>query len=250
MIDFHTIIMIITVFLLSVVLALLIRERKISSQAQEALGRVSHEKEQSNSHLSDLALRIEALEKSNRFLKEIIASHNEKGPKADELVIKRFSKFLSDTKVDRIMSRKIATIHFDSPFSMVPEIMEKARVRHLPVVDINKRLVGLVTQRLLYKIHSPRRLPDGTWYYDKEMLNNVILKHVMVTDVQTSTRDQSIGSILEKIVQSNLGSIPIIDENQKIIGIVTRKDLLRKAVELYQKGKNLDGNSVNVAEHI
>jgi len=143
-------------------------------------------------------------------------------------------RLFSDTKIKNIMTKDVHTIHFKDKFSAIPKKFKEFGIRHLPVVDDLNRLVGLITQRQMYKIKSPRKLMDGEWYYDEVMLNNIILEHVMEKEVYFLDEDQSIGKALLKMVYSKFGSIPVVDHNHKICGIVTRRDLLKLAAEIYQ----------------
>src|ERR1700679_1994078 len=89
-------------------------------------------------------------------------------------------QFLMDTKVRDVMVSPVITVKETDDFSLVQEKIALYDVRHLPVVNETGSIVGIVTQRDLYQIHSPRRLDDGTWYYDKEALSQFLLKNVML----------------------------------------------------------------------
>lgn len=144
------------------------------------------------------------------------------------------TKYLNEAKVKDIMSKEVVTVDVDASFSEVPKKMKEFSIRHIPIINKEKRLVGLITQRMMYKIKSPRKLMDGEWYYDEEMLNNVILEHVMVREVSTLYADDSVGTALLKIVHSRFGSIPIVDKDNILLGIVTRRDILKVAADIYE----------------
>ena len=49
--------------------------------------------------------------------------------------------------VSRSMTRKVITVHGDADLHQVREKMESNQIRHLPVIDGDNRLVGIVTDR-------------------------------------------------------------------------------------------------------
>src|SRR5271165_3870738 len=89
-------------------------------------------------------------------------------------------QFLQSTKIRDVMISPVITVKETDDFALVQEKIALYDVRHLPVVDETGSVVGLISQRDLYQIHSPRRLEDGSWYYDKEALNQFLLSKIMI----------------------------------------------------------------------
>lgn len=141
--------------------------------------------------------------------------------------------FLKVTKLKEIMTSKVISIRIDAPFSEVPKKFNMFNIRHLPVVDQKNRLVGLMTQRDLYKLHSPRKLEDGSWYYDEDELNNYILEDVMLRNPLAMDVEDCVGDALLVMVRNKYGCIPIIDKDRVLCGIVTRVDVLKMAARIY-----------------
>ncbi len=135
--------------------------------------------------------------------------------------------FLKKTKIKEVMATPAITVNENDDFSKVHEKFEFYGIRHLPVVNDNGGLVGLITQRQLFKIHSPHKLDDGSWYYDKELLNGFILKNVMFKDVFTLKPDSLLYDATEYMVKQRFGCIPIVDDYKFVQGIITRDDILR-----------------------
>ena len=63
--------------------------------------------------------------------------------------------------VKEVMASPAITINVEEPFRRVEEKFRTLGIRHLPVVDATSRVVGMITQRDLYKTVSPRRTEDG-----------------------------------------------------------------------------------------
>lgn len=141
--------------------------------------------------------------------------------------------FLKNTKIKDVMIKDPKCVNEDTKFSVIPRLFNEHRIRHLPVVGANNKIKGLISERDMYKISSPRRLMDGTWYYDDEALNGIVLKHVMHKDPMLLTPDDCLGDALVGMVYAKLGCIPIINEHGSVIGILTRRDILKIAAKAY-----------------
>ena len=134
---------------------------------------------------------------------------------------------LRSTKLEKIMIKPVITVHENDEFHVVQEKMETHAIRHLPVVNEVGVLVGILTERYLYKIHSPRKLEDGTWYYDRATLDNFILKNVMVKEPFTLHPEDSLAEAMKDMSQFKFGCIIIVDDYRMPCGIVSRNDILR-----------------------
>ena len=141
---------------------------------------------------------------------------------------------LEQTKVKDIMTTSVIKLREDVPFSQVEEKLRAHGIRHLPIVDDKNFVVGIITQRDLYRIISPRRLDDGGWYYDKEMLNEIILARVMTLCPKVVRPEDSVGQALLLMVKGKIGCLPVVDGQQKLCGIITQVDLLKAAAEILQ----------------
>src|SRR5437868_8371116 len=92
---------------------------------------------------------------------------------------------LSNTPISKLMTRPVVSLYETDEFHVVQEKMENHSIRHLPVVNDAGVLVGIITERYLYKVHSPRKLETGGFIYDKATLDNFILKNVMIKEPVT-----------------------------------------------------------------
>ncbi len=136
-------------------------------------------------------------------------------------------QFLLDTKLRDVMVSPVITVKETDDFALVQEKIALYDVRHLPVVNATGSIVGLITQRDLYQIHSQRKLEDGSWYYDKEALNQFLLKNVMLPKPFTLKPTDSLFEAMEATVRFKFGCIPIVDDYKKPFGILTRDTILK-----------------------
>ena len=139
----------------------------------------------------------------------------------------KLKQFLLDTTIRDVMVSPVITVKETDDFALVQEKIALYDVRHLPVVNDAGNLVGIITQRDLYQIHSPRRLESGGWYYDREALSQFLIAKVMVQDPFTMKADDKLYHAIEATVRFKFGCIPIIDDYRKPCGILTRDTILK-----------------------
>jgi len=132
---------------------------------------------------------------------------------------------LHNTKIEEVMASPSISVHVDVPFHEVVDSLMDNKIRHLPVINDAKEVVGLITERDVFKIKSPRRKMDGTWYYDPAILDNIILQHVMTKDPFTLHPEDTLAQVIPPMVNNKFGCIPIVNENNVLCGIITQSDI-------------------------
>ncbi len=154
-------------------------------------------------------------------------------------------KLLNETTAEEVMSKPVKTLHVDEPFSEVENIFVNHHYRHLPIVNDKRELVGIITQKDLYKLVSPRRavaktieydgdkILDGNSYYSKEILDSYILRHVMTKNVHTLGLKNTIGEVIHSIVSNDISSVVIVDDKRKVLGLVTTFDIMKLADKIF-----------------
>ena len=142
---------------------------------------------------------------------------------------------LNKVKIDEIMTKKVISIHENDRFSLVEEKLREFRIRHLPVIDEGGKLVGIVTQRDLYRTQSPRHLEDDTWYYDQKSLDSHILKHVMTKDPVALNPEDAIAKAVVLMVERKYGCLPIVQKDRTLCGIITQLDILKIAARILKE---------------
>lgn len=148
-------------------------------------------------------------------------------------------EFFKNAKIKSVMPKRVISIHEDADFKQVPRLFNENRIRHLPVVGGGNRLAGLITEKDMYRICPPRKLLDGTWHYDDDMLDGFILKYVMIKDPICLTGEDCIGEALAGMVYAKLGCVPVVrgKDDKYLIGIVTRRDIMLLGANIYLSSK-------------
>lgn len=136
-------------------------------------------------------------------------------------------KRISDIPLSNIMVANPKTVDIETPFSQVEILFRKHRIRHLPVVDEKMFLHGIITQTDLYRTVAPIKSLDGDFVYSKEALDRYILKYVMTKEVISLSPEDSFSSAMEIMVRRRYGCVPIVDDENILVGIITQIDILK-----------------------
>lgn len=131
-----------------------------------------------------------------------------------------------DIPIKEIMIAKVISIKEDEPFSHVEEKIRTNRIRHLPVVDSDGKLIGIITQRDLLRAAHPHETEEGP-VYDPDELDRFILKHFMTPNPTALHVDDPISKAVKLMAEFKYGAIPIVKSDKTLAGIVTQIDILR-----------------------
>ncbi len=139
-----------------------------------------------------------------------------------------------DVPISAVMTTDVITINIEAPFSQVEKLMRTHHIRHLPVVNNNGVLYGIISQNDLYRTASPFKDEEGDAFYDPVNLDSYILKHIMTKDVRTLAPQQKLIAALDIMVNGKIGCIPIVDSSLRVIGIITPADILKVIAKIRQ----------------
>jgi len=130
-------------------------------------------------------------------------------------------------KVDDVMTRKVVTIGpSDNCFEAVGR-MHRAGIRHLPVVDRDERLLGIVTDRdLRHHLFSSAVFPVLSLTSLDTLLMASRVSDLMTKDVVTIGPRDSLADAAGLMMQKKIGSLPVT-ENGRVVGMLTETDMLR-----------------------
>jgi acetoin utilization protein AcuB len=129
-----------------------------------------------------------------------------------------------------IMSRHVVMIRSTESCLDAVVRMQRVGARHLPVVNAEGGLVGIVTDRdLRHHLFSPGAFEAlGTTRVDV-LLDGVRVAEIMSTDLVTSTPGMSLTEAAAIMRNEKVGSLPVL-EHGRVVGILTETDLLRHIV--------------------
>ena len=151
---------------------------------------------------------------------------------------------LENIKIKTVMNTDVIKIREYEELSRAEELFIKYGIYYLPVVNQYNKLVGLLSQKYLYKTQSPRHIDkdqlkygtdiivDGNAFYDKETLDGYILRNVMLKDPFTLTPDDSVLHAILEMAKRKIGCICVINVEKKVCGMITESDLVRTTAQI------------------
>ena len=135
------------------------------------------------------------------------------------------------------MSKHPLTITDTESISDTHRYMQEQSVRHLPVVDKEGKMVGLVTDKDLLRAEPSAATSLSMWEIHS-LLDRVKVKDVMVRDVITTAEDTPIEEAAQLMRDHKIGCLPVMRQG-KMVGIITETDILSTFMEFFsarQKG--------------
>ncbi len=144
---------------------------------------------------------------------------------------------LNKVTLKEVMTSPTISIDVKAPFSQVAKHFQQYRIRHLPVTNQKKEVVGIISQRDLYKIQPPHKNIDGQWVFDYEVLDDIILGNVMTTEPFIMNQNCTLAQALDPMVRNKYGCVPVINDEKQLCGILTQFDILKIGFQILQEGK-------------
>ena len=146
-------------------------------------------------------------------LTEAYVGSQEAPPKRDPAVLAK-----------QVMTSPIVSIGLKSPIADAWKLFHHRRFRHVPVVNGEDRIVGILSDRDLWReaagIHQH---PEA----ESVALASLTVQDIMVDRVLTAHPDTEIRTIARVMFEERIGAIPIVNEEGNPLGIITRSDILR-----------------------
>ncbi|WP_070962509.1 CBS domain-containing protein [Vibrio sonorensis] len=133
-------------------------------------------------------------------------------------------------KVEDMMTRNPHTLLRSHTLSDAKDTMEALDIRHIPIVDAERRLLGVVTQRdvLAAQESSLQHLPESQAFTLSTPLNEVMCSNVMNVAPKAGLKQSAIYMQKHKV-----GCLPVVDQGE-LVGIITDSDFVTIAINLLE----------------
>ena len=144
-------------------------------------------------------------------------------PEADALETYHPSKLF----VEEFMQTDLFTVQRDDIIEFVAQMMDWRKIRYMPVENAQGKLVGLITSRLLLRhyTHSSKLLKK----------TQMTVNDIMIASPKTVTPKVTLLDALNIMRESRIGCLPVVNDENELIGIITEMDYLRISVRLMEK---------------
>ncbi len=143
-----------------------------------------------------------------------------------------------------IMSRDVITVSPEEKVDKAARILVENKISGLPVVDANNHVVGIITEKDLIIRASELKVPFYVTLFDSIIFlenpirfNNDVKKYIATQVKDAMTRkvfvveeDTPVSEIVEIMQKRAINRVPVV-RNDKLVGIITRNDILKALVK-------------------
>jgi CBS domain-containing protein len=128
----------------------------------------------------------------------------------------------------RIMTREVVTVKENTPIYDAMNLLIKHAISGLPVVDDEKKLIGVITEKDMIQILT-----------DESIKPTQTVGEFMTREVKSFRPDTSPVEMAEFFSINPLRRAPVIDDEGTLIGVIARRDILSLILEIRGQSKSL-----------
>jgi len=139
--------------------------------------------------------------------------------------------------VSQSMTRSVITVEKEAGIIEAQEKLIEHRIRHLPVVDTDNRVIGIVTDRDIRSALPFKLYKDSTGDKAKENLEDLTIGDIMTADPRTISPEDTIQDALLLLQELRVGALPVVDREHHIIGVISVRDLMRAFINVLGIGQ-------------
>jgi acetoin utilization protein AcuB len=146
--------------------------------------------------------------------------------------------------VEVIMKTEVSSLFPTHTIADAIDMMRNKKIRHIPIVNVENHLIGLVTASRI------RNVTPSIFHADEHLEDlQTPLKDIMRTDIYTGHPLDFVEEVAGLFYEHHISCMPII-KDKKLVGIITETDLLRTMVELtgaHQPGSQIEVKVPNIS---
>lgn len=134
--------------------------------------------------------------------------------------------------VTELMKTDLKVVKPETTIGEAKALMETGNFRHLPVVDADDKVVGIVTDRDMRDAQPSSLLDEESYQKTLDKVLQHTVGEIMTANPITVAPYYTLQDTLLLIGQKKVGALPVIDEQGKLTGIMSTRDLLRAFVNI------------------
>lgn len=139
----------------------------------------------------------------------------------------------SGMKVVDVMTRNPLVMTPAETVGQADELMAENRIRQLPVVE-RGAMLGIITDRDIRSFLAQSSLLEPE---ERAKALTTKVRDIMTTEPLTLSPDDELQEAVELLIEEKIGGIPVVDEAEGLVGIVTYVDVLRCFLNRLQEGQ-------------
>jgi len=132
-----------------------------------------------------------------------------------------------DTTVEEIMTKDVKTVKPEDNLRNALDVLSEYMITGIPVIKNNK-LVGIISEADIIKVMDVRKILDAKKDEIKlSELERIKVNDIMSKDVIIISEKELITDASELMYKYHVNRLPVLDDKKKLIGIVTKEDIIR-----------------------
>ena len=132
-----------------------------------------------------------------------------------------------------LMTENVITVTPGTDLSVAWNLFDDAAIRHLPVVDDDGNLVGLISHRDLAR-KALSGVDDLPLQEQHALLAEQTVEDIMQRSPEFATPDEPLVEAAERMLENKFGCLPVVD-GEEVVGIVTESDFVRLYVHMVDR---------------
>lgn len=151
--------------------------------------------------------------------------------------------------VKAFMTPVVVTVREDQSMLEARETMRGKNLNSLPVVDDLKRVRGIITAEDIGKA-SPSDASTLSRYEANYLLGRLKVRDIMSRMVITVDAEDTIEYVAYKLYKHKVNALPVVDENNKLVGIISQTDIFRAFVEIMSMDRSCTRITFNASDKV
>jgi CBS domain-containing protein len=132
--------------------------------------------------------------------------------------------------VQDLMTKDVRTLGRNDPLTAADDVMSRDNIRHVPVLDGDGELCGILSQRDLFRGALARAIGYGE-VAQRKLLSTLVVKEIMTTEVVVARPEQPLAEAAGTMLERKIGCLPVVNARGKLVGILSESDFLKLAVD-------------------
>ena len=122
-----------------------------------------------------------------------------------------------------IMKRDVISVHPETPLDRLIDLLIQHNITGVPVLNEDSSIAGIVTEKDVLSFLLDKNVLD---LMNERLLCETTVYHIMTNQVVAFDEETPLDEICEALVNQKFRRVPITDKNGKLVGIISRKDII------------------------
>ncbi len=149
------------------------------------------------------------------------------------------TRFMQSVKAGDIMTKKVISVKKQTSAKEIAEVMARHGVSGIPVIDDDEQVVGIISENDFLSRMGKKEVKSFMNIIARCLENKGCLavpirnqnaEDIMTSPVITASEDTPVFDIVNLFAEKNINRVPIISQEMKLIGIVSRADALQTVI--------------------